>query len=101
MRYLTELNRDTKQVYTVVTTRQLKDIGIDKLSNLDEHEVFLCVVDELHGETVIRFVDTKNLQISCYANDRFRLAYKNEKKKVTKEDHDRFLVFCENSLSSF
>lgn len=101
MRYLTELNRDTKQVYTVVTTRQLKDIGIDKLSNLDEHEVFLCVVDELHGETVIRFVDKKNLQISCYANDRFRLAYKNEKKKVTKEDHDRFLVFCENSLSSF
>ena len=99
MRYLTELNRDTKQVYTAVATRQLKDIGINKLSNLDEHEVFLCVVDELHGDTIIRFVNKENLQISCYANDRFRLAYKNEKKKVTKEDHDRFLVFCENSLS--
>lgn len=99
LRYLTELNRDAKQVYTAVATRQLEGIGINNYSDLDEHEVFLCVVDELHGDTIIRFVDKKNLQMLCYADDRFRLAYKNEKKKVTKEDRDRFLVFCENSLS--
>lgn len=95
MRYLTELNRDAKQVYTAVATRQLRDIGIERISDLDEHEVFLCVVDELRNDAIIRFVDKKNLQMMCYADDRFRLAYKNEKKKVTKEERDRFLDFCE------
>lgn len=70
----------------VVTTEELYSAGMADTISLPYGTVILCKIRQSRNDKIVEFkADGHINSIKCYADNRFRLAYKNEKKKAFNE----------------